>query len=105
MHNSIVVETAKRAAKATTFIDWNSGTLGLAATGMPTASRVPVSADAGMVPETVWGAVNVVSTETQLEPSQYSMTLALVKVGLEIVTVTSTPEPRAAPLVEVTLTS
>ena len=65
---------------------------------MPTASRVPVKADAGMVPETVSGAVNVVSTMTQLAPSQYSITLALVKVGLEIVTVTSTPEPKAAPL-------
>jgi hypothetical protein len=80
-------------------IDGNSATC----LGLPTTIGVPVKADAGIVPETVSGAVNLVVTETQLFPFQYSITLALVKVGFEMLTVTETPEPNA-PLLEATLT-
>ena len=48
---------------------------------------VPVKADAGKAADTVWGAVNVVATETQVVPFQYSMALVLVKLGLEMLTV------------------
>jgi hypothetical protein len=99
MQNNIAVEAAKSAIKAI-MIDGYSGTW----LGMPTAMMVPVKADAGMVPDTVWGGVKVVATETHPFPFQYLITLALVKLGFEKLTVTETPEPRA-PLLEVTLTS
>lgn len=72
--------------------------------GMPTASRVPVNSEAGMVPDTVSGVVNVVATETQLFPFQYSITLESVKLGFVMLMVEETSEPKA-PLLEVTLTS
>ena len=56
--------------------------------GVPTTMGVPVKADAGIVPDTVSGEVNVVATKTQVLPFQYSMTLALVKLGFEMLTVT-----------------
>ena len=72
--------------------------------GTPTARTVPVKSDAGMVPDTVSGVVKVVATETQLFPFQYSITLALLKLGFIMLMVADTPEPKA-PLLEVTLTS
>ena len=81
-------------------IDGNSATC----LGLPTTKKVPVKADAGTVPDTVSGAVNVVATETQLFPFQYSMTLALLKAGFEMLTFTEMPELKA-PLLEVTETS
>ena len=72
--------------------------------GVPTTMGVPVNADAGTVPEIVSGAVNLVVTETQLFPFQYSMTLALVKIEFDMLIVTETSDPKA-PLVEATLTS
>jgi hypothetical protein len=71
--------------------------------GMPTKIGDPFKADAGTSPTTVSGAVNVVATETQPFPFQYSMTLALVKLGFEILKATETSEPKA-PLLEETLT-
>jgi len=71
---------------------------------VPTAMSVPVKADAGIVPDTVSGEVNVVATETQVFPFQYSMTLVLVKIGFEMLTVTETSELKV-PLLEVTRTS
>ena len=72
--------------------------------GVPTKIGVPVNADAEMVPDTVSGEVNVVATETQLFPFQYSMTLALVKLGFETLTTTETDELKA-PLFEAIDTS
>ena len=72
--------------------------------GVPTTMGVPFKADAGIVPDTVSGAVNVVATETQVLPFQYSMTLVLLKLGFEMLTVTETSELKA-PLLEVTETS
>lgn len=72
--------------------------------GTPTENMVPVKADAGIVPETVSGAVNDVATEIQRFPFQYSTTHALVKLGLEIVITAETSEPKT-PLLEETLTS
>jgi hypothetical protein len=71
---------------------------------VPTAKRVPVKADAGTVPDTLSGAVNVVATETQLPPFQYIITLALPKREFEMLIFTDTPELKA-PLLEVTLMS
>lgn len=65
---------------------------------------VPVKADAGIVAETVSGAVNAVATETHAFPSQYWMTLALEKAEFLMVTKTNTSEPKA-PLLEKTETS
>jgi hypothetical protein len=56
------------------------------------------------VPDAVSGAVIVVATETQLFPFQYSMTLELVKLGSETLTVAETFELKA-PLLEVIETS
>ena len=67
--------------------------------GMPTKIGVPFKAEPETVPDTVSGAVNVVATETQLCPFQYSMTLALVKMGFEMLKAAETPEPKA-PLFE-----
>lgn len=67
---------------------------------MPTATGVPVKADAGILQDTVSGAVKVVATETQVLPFQYSMMLKLLKLGFEIVMVAETPEVKA-PLLEV----
>ena len=68
----------------------------------PTTIGVPFKADAGMVPDTVSGAVNVVGiTWTQVAPFQYSMTLAGVKLGFVMVTTALTPGPKG-PLLEVT---
>lgn len=102
--------TESATAKATTTINIIDKGTGCVGGGVPlvfamlTAKRVPVKAEAGTVPITVSGALKVVGTETQALPSQYSMTLSLVKLGFEIFTVTSIPEPKA-PLVEMTLTS
>jgi hypothetical protein len=71
---------------------------------MPTARRVPVKSDAGTVADTVSGAVNVVASEIQLLPFQYSTTLALVKLGFEMLTLAETVELKA-PLLELTWTS
>jgi len=75
-------------------------TLGL---GMPTKIEVPFKADARMVLDTVSGVVNLVATETQVFPFQYSRTLELVKLGFEMLTVAETPELKA-PLLEITET-
>ena len=72
--------------------------------GMVTTMGVPFKTEAGILPETVSGAVNLVVTETKSPPYQYSISLALVKVGFEMLTDAETPEPMA-PLLEVTLTS
>ena len=68
---------------------------------MPTKTAVPVKADAGSVLETTSGAVNVVASWTQLFPFQYSITLALVKLGFAMLTLAETPELKAS-LLEMT---
>jgi len=72
--------------------------------GVPTEKMDAVKADAGTVPDTVSGAVNVVATETHVSPFQYSITLARVKPGFDMATVTEMSEPKD-PLLEETSTS
>lgn len=72
--------------------------------GTSTKIGVPVKADKGRTPDTVFGAVNVVGIETHVFPLQYFMTLADVKLGFVMVTVTETLELKL-PLLDVTLMS
>ena len=86
--------------------------------GIPTKIDVPVKAEAGIAAralalislialikqDTVSGAVNVVATDVQAFPFQYSITLALLKLGLDMLTVPETSELKAPPL-EVTSTA
>ena len=71
--------------------------------GFPTKIGAPVKTEAGIVKDTVSGAVNVVATDIQVFSFQYSMTLVLLKLGLETLTVPETSELKASPF-EVTST-
>lgn len=62
--------------------------------GIPTKTETSFKAEAGTAPDTVFGAVNVVATETHLFPFQYSMMLALLKMGFEKLKSAETPEPK-----------
>jgi hypothetical protein len=76
--------------------------------GAPTKIGVPVKAEAGIAAwalvllalitqDKVSGAVNVVATDVQAFPFQYSMSLALLKFGLDMLTVPETSELKAPP--------
>jgi hypothetical protein len=71
--------------------------------GFPTTIGAPVKTEAGIVHDTVSGAVNLVATDIQVSSFQYSMTLVLLKLGLEKLTVPETSELKASPF-EVTST-
>jgi hypothetical protein len=83
--------------------------------GVPTKIGVPAKAEAGIascalaliapiMQDTVSGAVNVVATDVHVFPSQYSMTLALLKLGSDMFNVPETSELKAPPF-EMTLTA
>ena len=58
----------------------------LSVLSMPTTMGVPVKAEAEIVPDTMLSWLNIVEIETQPFPFQYSITLAFVKFGFEMVT-------------------
>jgi hypothetical protein len=64
--------------------------------GFPTKIGAPVKTEAGIVQDTMSGAVNVVPTDVQVL-FQYAMTLVLLKLGLEKLTVPETSELKASP--------
>ncbi len=70
--------------------------------GVPTTIGAPVKTDAGTMQDTVLGGVKVVATRIQLFPSQYSMTLLLSKLGLEMLTAPEMSELKDSPF-DVTL--
>ena len=62
---------------------------------VPTKIVVPAKAEAGIVPDTVSGVVNLVATEIQFIPFQYAMILELLKLGLEMAMSPKTSEFKA----------